>query len=104
MNCNEIVELDQCTTTALAEINKKCIWVEEETNGQKCQEIQTSCEDITTAATCEEEGAAFSETNQNDISCIWIIKSDEENGGECKAMVCIYIYLIILFIYFFIIF
>jgi hypothetical protein len=62
-------------------LNKKCRWVLEETDGQKCQEIKNACEEIDRSITCEDPGAA--ETEIEVLSCIWL---DENSAGTSEAI------------------
>jgi hypothetical protein len=69
------VNSSQCSTQELTELNLKCIWVENESNGvAKCQEIKDNCEDLITGPTCEQEGAT---TDSKD--CIWLEEGSINN-------------------------
>jgi hypothetical protein len=67
-----------------------CIWVEDETEGMKCQAIKDSCEAISTEHTCEEPGAAKSKLSEEgqeesiELTCIWIDKEDD--GHRCQEV------------------
>jgi hypothetical protein len=62
-------------------LNKKCIWVSEEGDGQKCQEIKSACEKIDRSITCKAPGAA-----ETEIEALWCIWLDENSTGTPEAV------------------
>jgi hypothetical protein len=80
--CEEILTAATCGNAEAAG-DKKCIWVENETDGPKCEEVKNSCEEITVGrTTCEFKGAAY--WDEKNISCIWI--EAEENNYKCEPI------------------
>jgi hypothetical protein len=76
--CSDISQLGQCTSAG----DKECIWISGESEGQRCQEVKTSCEEILTEAACEQTGAAKSGSTTCD--CFWLYSGSSGSTGSCK--------------------
>jgi hypothetical protein len=97
MHCQEVKSVCSSLETepACEDVSgNKCVWVETEADGHRCQEPQDSCIKITTEATCLFEGAAISDLgteNEKNISCIWVLGNTSSSStptSTCVSKVC----------------
>jgi hypothetical protein len=86
--CPDIITEPTCQNTETFS-TKRCIWVNTEETGQKCQEIEGSCSEILRKETCLFAGAAkssssSSSSNEENLTCIWV--NTEETGQKCQEI------------------
>jgi hypothetical protein len=87
--CKSVLTENGCKTEGIAGEGKKCIWIENEEEGERCQEVKNECSDIERGPiTCEFTGAAaFAESGTSGteaLECFWLYNSEDEDGGKCE--------------------
>jgi hypothetical protein len=91
IECSDAKRQGQCSTiTGINNLgSSKCVWVNDETTGHKCQQIQNSCESIEREITCNFLGASKLESPEMVLSCFWLHSSSEINGenGRCRERI-----------------
>jgi hypothetical protein len=71
----------ECQTEGVVK-DKKCIWVSNEKEDYKCQEVKESCEVIEREITCSFSGAA--ESDNGVLNCFWLYSKNWGSAGNCK--------------------
>jgi hypothetical protein len=97
--CQDLGTEDICETAGAAVESGKelrCVWVDGEPIGDKCQPVKSSCEDIKRGpTTCNYVGAAVPEgEGKTALTCFWLYDSNSgtsEDGteGRCENAVCL---------------
>jgi hypothetical protein len=69
----------------LGNVIYECVWVSEESEGQKCQGVKDSCKEITIGSvTCEKAGAA--KLGSTMFKCIWVLGKCFNNVVGCSDL------------------
>jgi hypothetical protein len=83
VECNDIVDSTQCSSDELTtSLGIRCVWVDEEEDEKRCQEVKTTCEELTSegSLTCETPGAVISADGAKIIECEWKKKKMKVNA------------------------
>jgi hypothetical protein len=87
--CSDVKRSSQCQLSGVDKLDTECVWVVTEAVGQECQQVKSSCEDITQGpATCNYAGAAKSGTDT--LSCLWVggaATSCQEVKSSCDSLI-----------------
>jgi hypothetical protein len=74
---------DYCSEKTLEELNKKCIWIPDEEEGKRCQQIEGSCEEIDREKTCE-YFRKVEVKEEEGLKCFWV------SDGNAHSQRCVF--------------
>jgi hypothetical protein len=79
-SCEVIINSAQCSAPNLSSLDGKCIWVENEDNNHRCQEMKGACNVVDRPLTCGKYGTVV--VGSDAVECVWL---EGKGTGETQV-------------------